>query len=401
MSDTRKMPQTVTQDQIGATQAEQDWRNLPDPRPPVSRWLFFFVGIAIILAVAFSGLWYYHKNIVPERLFDRGENYLRDGDYSGAYRLFERVYEVKPKRKDVIFRLGNCLEKMERFDSAANRYLEHLQKLPDDPKALVALGALYIEKLDKADEGFAKLKQGAQKLKNENVWEQVIVFAKQLNKQEEVINALTQKIKLEKAQDALCQDAKRLFSLGAYEQALSGYKKAQKAKDSDEIKASINACLKALGLPDSKEHTIIAGKALGEIEIGDSKKEVKEKMGGASPDKKLFIPFGEKAATDELPAEIWYYNLATAEQFRIIFKDEKVLEIETASNVYKTEAGLCTSNCTDERFADTLEKQDSETATTYKAKKGGLSFYLYKNKKGKLTDKITVRIHKGEKSVFD
>ena len=52
----KKMPDEVSADKMGITQAEEDWRNLPDPRPPVSRWVFFFAGMMIIIACALSGM---------------------------------------------------------------------------------------------------------------------------------------------------------------------------------------------------------------------------------------------------------------------------------------------------------------------------------------------------------
>jgi len=396
----RKMPEEVSEEKIGITQIEEDWRNLPDPRPPVSRWVFFSVGLAIIIAVALSGLWYYHKNVVPERRYARAVNYLQDGDYVGAYRLFEEVYEVKPKRKDVIYSLGRCLEKMERYDAAAARYREQLDKVPYHGKAMQRLGALYVFKLGKTDEGLALIKKGAEKLDTPEGWENVVLATIKLNNKEETVNALNKEAGTEKDAAKITALADRLFALEAYEQALDAYEKAfGKDKNIQSAANGIKAARLALGLPDTPEHTVTAGKALGTIKLESSKKQVKEQLG--SPEKKLFVKVGAGEYQGET-AEIWYYGLEKTDKFRIIFIKEKAVEIETASEDYKTEEGLGIATFTDERFADRFEKQPVNNSKTviYTAKDGGIAFYAETGRKGRLRYK-KLRIFKGSQSGLD
>ena len=398
----KKMPDEVSADKMGLTQAEEDWRNLPDPRPPVSRWVFFFAGMLIIIACALSGIWYYQTSIVPEKIFARAENYLLDGDYTGAYRLFEEVYETRPKRKDVIFNLGLCLEKMGRFEAAANRYSEHLKKLPDDGKALIQLGNLNFQQLGKKDEGYALLKQGAAELDTAEAWENVVQAAKSF-KPEELAEALEKQLKLAKKTDEILAVSKRLAGTGAYKEALGGYEKAlDKDKTSEGAQNGVKAMREKLGLPDSKEHTVIPGKALGLVKIGESKQKVKEAMGGKSPDKKLFVQLPEE--TEELgkELEIWDYNTEQPDRFRIIFIKDKAAELETAASTYKTEDGLSIDNCCTDEQCKAQRDETQKNVLIFSDQTKGLSFYVPVNRKGvpsKTARKL--RVHKGEKSVLD
>jgi len=399
----RKMPEEVSEDNIGVTQIEEDWRNLPDPRPPVSRWLFFFVGVAIIIAFASSGLWYYHKNVVPEKRFARAANYLNDGDYTGAYRLFIEVYEVKPKRKDVIYNLGRCLEKMERYDAAANRYQEQLKKVPYHAKAMQKLGALYVFRLGRPEEGILLLQRGAKKLNTPEAWENVVAASKKLNDRDEIINALKEEVRIQKNADGINALAKRMFALQAYSEALDAYQKAlSKDKNSEEAINGIKATRIQLGLPDTPEHTITPGKAMGKIELDSSKEQVKSQLG--SPEKKLFVKLAGSSEYANEEAEIWYYGLEKPDKFRIIFINGKAAEFETASADFKTEEGLGVSTFTEERFADSFEKLPAKTgkAVIYNAKDGGLAFYAATDRKGNISDRYRkLRVFKGKQSAFD
>lgn len=403
MAEPRKMPEQVSEENIGVTQSEQDWRNLPDPRPPVSRWVFFFVGLAIIIAFALSGLWYYHVNIVPEKRFARAVNYLNDGDYTGAYRLFVEVYEVKPKRKDVIYNLGCCLEQMGRYEAAANRYREQLKKVPYHAKAMQNLGALYVFKLDNPEEGMTLLKRGAEKLNTVQAWENVIAAAKKLNNRDEIINALKKESDIQKNPDEIVAVANRLFALQAYEEALDTYKKAlDKDGKSQEAQAGIKTAREKLGLPDSTEHTIIPGSAFGKIELDSSKEQVKEQFG--SPEKKLFTKYTGRGEYANEQVEIWSYGLKTPDKFSIIFIKGKAVEIETASKNFKTEEGLSVENFTDERFAEEFNKQSSKEshAVIYTLKDGGLAFYAETDRKGNISDRYRkLRVFKTKQSAFD
>ncbi len=394
----KKMPAEVSEDQIGITKEELNWKNLPDPRPPVSRWVFFFAGMAVIIACMLSGLWYYRTSIVPEKLFARAENYLTDGDYIGAYRLFEEVYEARPKRKDVIYNLGVCLEGMERFEAAANRYKEQIKKIPFDGRAMQKLGALYFSKLGKKEDGYALIVKGAEKLKTAEGWELAANSADGYKDKEEVISLLTKQLEREKEAESICAVSKRLYGLEAYKESLDGYEKAlDKDENSAAAQDGIKAARTALGLPDSKEHTIIPGKALGNVEIGDDKEEVKKAMGGKSPEKKSFISMGSGKET-----EIWDYNLEAPDKFRIIFTDGKVAEIETGSHLYKTEEGLGIKNFDEERFAETFERSDSEKGIAiFTAREGGITFYAA-TRRGRLSDRYRkLRVYDGRESATD
>lgn len=399
----RQMPQQVSEENIGVTELEQDWRNLPDPRPPVSRWLFFFVGLAIIIACIFSGVWYYYKNIIPEKMYARAENYLMDGDYAGAYRLFEEVYEVKPKRKDVVYNLARCLENMGRFEAAANRFAEQLDKVPYDSKTMLALGKLYLYRLNEPQKGMELIEQGAKKSDTPESWETVVQAAKTLNDREKIISALVKEAKKEKQAEKIAAIAKRLYATEAYEQALLCYNRA--LDENRQLEAAISGVAMSrekLGLPDSEEHTITPAKGIGKIKIGESKSKVKELLG--SPEKKLFPEFAANGEFAGQRAEIWCYGINTPDKLRIIFHDGKVLEIETASLSFKTEEGLGLVSFSDPRFANRLEfspAKDSKTVI-YTLKEGGLSFYAETDKNGNLSVRYRkLRVFKGKQSQTD
>lgn len=400
----RKMPAEASEEQIGVTKAELDWKNLPDPRPPVSRWVFFFAGMTILIACIISGIWYYNTSIIPEKLFARGENYLMDGRYADAYNLFEHVYERRPKRKDVIYNIGRCLEAMESYEPAANRYREHINKAPYDGRAIQTLGALYFYKMDKKDEGYALLIRGAEKLDTAEGWENTAQAADGFKDIEEVAAHLTKALKYAKKSDVICRISQKFYDLEKYKEALEGFEKAlDKDKKSAQAAEGIKAAKTALGLPDSPEHTIIAQKSIGKIEIGNSKKDLYKNMGEA--DKTVTATFrvkNEKGGTDEKQAEILYFGTKTADSIRAIICEDKVIEIETSSDIYKTEDGLCVANFDEERFTDKLEHKASVRRTAiFTAKDGGLTIYAQTNRSGHLTKHRALRVHAGDQSATD
>lgn len=401
--DTRKMPEKVSEENIGVTELEQDWRNLPDPRPPVSRWVFFFTGMAIIIAAMLSGVWYYYKNIIPEKTYARAENYLKDGDFAGAYRLFEEVYEVKPKRKDVVYNLACCLENMGRPQAAANRFAEQLEKVPYDGKTMIALGNLYLCQLNKPQAGIQLIFKGAENIDTGESWETAVQAAKKLNDRDKIISALVKESQKQKDAQEIANTAKRLFAMQAYQEALDAYNRAlDKDNGLDAALYGVKAAREKLGLPDSEEHTIVPSKSLGKIEIGATKDEIKELLG--SPEKKTFPEFSSKGDMAGQRAEIWCYGINTPDKLRIIFFKDKVLEIETASTNFKTETGLSLLTFTDLRFANLFEtvRAKNSKVMIYSLKDGGLAFFAEIAPNGKISDKLRkLRIFKKQQSQID
>ena len=197
---------------------------------------------------------------------------------------------------------------------------------------------------------------------------------------------------------------KELLALKDYRRAIDVYVLAAKAAPGDNRPLhGMNAAKAMLGLPTEAKFVILPGKSLGLIKLDASKEEVKEEMGGKSPDAKIFGHVGGKSMMADHPVEIWLYNKDDPQrELRVIFIAGKVNEIETASPLYRTEEGLGLSNFLLAKNADKLKwrKEARNSALLCLAKGGGLTFFASGlNENGTEAADKRLRVHHGEVSI--
>lgn len=396
-----KCPETVPEEQTGMTKEEQEWGLKKEPRPPVPRYVFGVIA-ALILAVFLGGsIWYYRTSVLPEKYYQRASSHFKLEEYSEAYLLYEKVLKLRPERKNILYQMAFCLEKIGRTDEAISRYEEHLKILPGDGNALLRMGWLYTQKND-MERGLAALKKGAAKLKDPYAWALVNEAAVRSKDRATAVEALVKQTELFKEPEQVLTCSKMLMDLEAWEEALKGYERFSKLASGDKRGIhGANAAKAMLGWPTDPGLVVRPGKSIGLVEIGDTKEEVKERLGG--PETKEFRVVGGKSVLSKDTAEIWSYSRTMPGRgLRIIFINGKVREAEARSGEYKTETGLGLTNFLLPKNASRLEwrKEGENNAVVCLAKGGGLTFYAAGlNSEGTDAKYKKLRVHKGNSSI--
>lgn len=396
-----KCPETVPEEQTGMTREEEEWGLKKEHRPPVPRYVFGVIA-AVILSIFLGGsLWYYRTSVLPEKYYRRASDQFKIGNYPEAYLLYNKVLKLRPERKNILYQMAFCLEKTGKRDRAIKYYEKHLKIHPGDGKALIRSGWLYTQK-NNFEKGLPALKEGAVKLKDPYAWTLVSEAAIKSKNNKTAVEALVKQTELFKEPEQVLTCSKMLMDLGAWEGAIKGYERFSKLAPEDKRGAhGANAAKAMLGWPTDPRFVIHPGRSMGVIEIGNTKAEVKKKLG--PPEIKEFKKIGEKSILTNNHSEIWTYSKTKLRRdLRIIFINEKVREVETSSGNYKTETGLGLTNFMLSKNADRLEwKKDREgKAVVCLAKGGGLTFYATGlNSKGTDAKYKKLRLHKGYSSI--
>ncbi|MEN6380117.1 MAG: tetratricopeptide repeat protein [Synergistaceae bacterium] len=396
-----KCPEIVPEEQTGMTKEEQEWGLKKEHRPPVPRYVFGVIAAVILVVFLGGSLWYYRTSVLPEKYYQRASAQFKLENYSEAYLLYEKVLRLRPERKNILYQMAFCLEKTGKTDQAISHYEEHLKILPGDGKALIRSGWLYTQK-NNFEKGLPALKEGAAKLKDPYAWALVSEAAIKSKNIETAVEALVKQTELFKKPEQVLTCSKMLMDLGAWKEALKGYERfSELAPDDRRGLHGANAAKTMLGWPTDPKLVIRPGKSIGMIEIGDTKEEVKSKLG--SPEAKEFRKVGGKSILADDHAEIWTYSKIMPKRgLRIIFLNGKVREAEARSGEYKTETGLGLTNFLLPKNADRLEwrKEGDGRAVVCLAKGGGLTFYAAGlNSEGTDAKYRKLRVHKGDSSI--
>lgn len=397
-----KCPEIVPEEQTGMTKEEQEWGLKKEPRPPLPRYVFGIIAALILIIFLGGSLWYYRTSVLPEKYFQKASAHFKQEEYSEAYILYEKVLKLRPERKNILYQMAFCLEKTGRIDEAIARYEEHLKTIPGDGKALLRMGWLYIQKNDDTGKGLAALKEGAAKLKDPYAWALVSEAALKSKDYETAVEALVKEIELFKEPEQVLTCSKMLMGLGAWEEALKGYERfSELAPDDKRGIHGANAAKAMLGRPTDPRLVIRPGISIGPVRIGDTKDEVRDKLG--APEAKEFRKVGGKSILSDDTAEIWTYSRTMPGRgLRVIFINGKVREVETRSGEYKTETGLGLTNFLLAKNSSRLEwrKEGEDKSVVCLVKGGGLTFYAAGlNSSGTDAKYKKLRVHKGNSSI--
>ncbi|MDD4159431.1 MAG: tetratricopeptide repeat protein [Synergistaceae bacterium] len=396
-----KCPEIVPEEQTGMTQEEQDWGLKKEPRPPVPRYVFGVIAALILTLFLGGSFWYYRTSVLPEKYYQRAASQFKHENYAEAYLLYEKVLKLRPERKNILYQMALCLEKTGKIDEAIRDYEKHLETIPGDGKALIRIGWLYTQK-NNFEKGLPALKEGAAKLKDPYAWALLSEAAIKSKNSEMAVQALSKQTELFKEPEQVLTCSKMLMDLGAWKNALKGYERfSALAPDDRRGIHGANAAKTMLGWPTDPSIIIKPGRSIGMIEIGDTKEEVKSKLG--SPEAKEFPKVGGKSIISEDYAEIWTYSKTMPQRgLRIIFINGKVREAETRSGEYRTETGLGLTNFLLSKNADRLERRNAEEgkAVMCLVKGGGLTFYAAGlSSDGTDAKYRKLRLHKGNSSI--
>ena len=143
-----KCPETVPEEQKGLTEAERSWSAQKPQRPRVPRKVFIAAALLLLAAFAGGGWWYYRTNVLPEEYYMRATQLFKAEDYAGAEELFDKIKKLRPERRDLFYYKAYCREQQGDKASAVKYYEEHLKSEPEDVKAMVRLGWLYLDRKD-------------------------------------------------------------------------------------------------------------------------------------------------------------------------------------------------------------------------------------------------------------
>ncbi len=397
-------PETVPDEQIGATEEERRFALKKDPRPPVPRYVFAAIAAVIVIAFVGGSFWYYRTNVLPEKYYQKATALFKQHEYENAAIYYAKVMKIRPERKDVLYQLAVCLEETGKTDAAIARYEEHLKVIPGDVKALTRLGWLYMQK-GEYERALKVLRDAVKKeRKKPELWEMI---AKASLKQDDIKGAsesFANLAALYTEPEKVMECAKKLMELASWEGALGAYERA--AALTDGSASSLHGVLAAktmLGYPTDPKLTIAAGKSIGLIKLDYTKAAVKEVLG--TPDRKDFVKIEEDGVLSKKDAEIWTYAESMPKRgMRLIFVGGVLQEAESSSPLYKTEKGLSLSNFLLDKNKDKLQerKKAKDGTVICPVKGGGATFYAaFLNESGTDAKYKKVRLHKGTSSIRD
>ena len=404
--ETIECPDIVPEEQKGMTAEELEWIAKDPPKPRVPRYVF--VAAALLLAAAFGGggYWYYRTNVLPEKYNQRAEALMKEKNFAEAEELYEKIIKIRPERKDVLFNMAVCCEENGDAESAIKYCEEHLKSAKNDARAMARLAWLYM-KSGNYEKALHRFREAAKHdKKNEELWRMTAEAAKKTGDVKTAAEALLQRAKLCAGDvDKVLACGKELLTLGNYKDAADVFADAaaKSAPDDNRALHGIKAARAMLGLPTEEKYIIRPGRSLGLIRIGAAKSEVREAMNWAPVDEKIFAKIGGSSIMSQQPVEIWVYGKGDrSRELRIIFTDDKVCEIETASPMYKTDDGLGLSNFLLPKSAGKIKwKRAAENGVLVSAVKGGgLTFFAsgLKNDDAE-AEQSRLRVHKGETSI--
>ncbi|OUO93493.1 tetratricopeptide repeat protein [Cloacibacillus sp. An23] len=396
-----KCPETVPDEQKGLTDAERSWSAEKPRRPRVPRSVFAGAAALLLLAFAGGGWWYYRSNVLPEKYYLSAAELFKAGDYPGAEELFDRIMKLRPERRDLFYYKAYCREQQGGKDDAIKYYEEHLKSEPEDVKAMVRLGWLYLDRKD-YDAALKWFREAAKREKKDAaLWRLTAQAAEKSGDASEASAAWLAAAKCGESAEDIMACGKELLRIGDYRAAVAAYELAAKAAPDDKAPLHGLAAAKAmLGLPTNPRLVISPGEALGAVRLGATKAEAKAAMDGRSPDAKEFGTVGGKSMLADRPVEIWRYGGSRA--MRIIFIGGEVHEIESSSPLYKTEDGLGLSNFLLAKNADKLKwkRETNAGVLVCLAKGGGLTFYAYRpDGGGDSAEETKFRVHRGDVSI--
>jgi tetratricopeptide (TPR) repeat protein len=386
-----KCPETVPESQTGTTDEEKEWALKKEGQASVPRSLFAIIALILIIAFLFGGIWYYRVNILPEKNYRRAAALFKEEKFEDAAIYFEKVAKIKPERKDVYNKIGQCYERIGQPDKALESYQLHLKGQPNDVSALIGAGKLLFKRGD-VQESLNMLRNAIKHSpKNIEAWEPLAEAALASGDNETAVKALTVLAYLYKAPGKVHSAAEKLMKLGAWEQALASYEKLAEDPSDDKARNGMKAAKTMLGYPTDPAFEIVPEKSVGAVKIGMTKNEVKAVAG--RPSVKEFKYVSDRAA------EIWKISPSgSLSSMRVMFMDERVREIETRSPAYKTRRGIGLSNFLldpDAKKISLRQLEDGSVRAVLKSEKG-LTFYgagLDSKKERAKYSKL--RVHKG------
>jgi tetratricopeptide (TPR) repeat protein len=341
---------------------------------PFPKTVFYAAIAAVIIIIAISGTFYYRGNILPEKLFQSAERSFEDGDYKAALESYGKVLDLKPGRRDTLFKMGYSMEMRGDETGAMDAYVSHLRNEPDDKDALFRLGTLYFnhDMYREARDPLLKAKaQGAPVSADYMLGVVSEALGDPAAAHENFVEAIRRG-----GGDAelLYSSSRALMRLGYYSDALEGFTEMGKNIASGDMRAfhASNAAKSMLGWPTDPALVIEPGSAIGSVAIGSTSSDLMADSNWGAP----------KGKVSEGELSVWGYGgKAEAPETLIYMENDAVIEIATSAKSFRTKDGLGIANFMEPKYAGRFEKwmtrmEDATTLYRYILKGGGLAFFV-------------------------
>ncbi len=382
----------------------------PPPKEPrtVSKGTLGLIGLVMLMAFLGGGWWHYRTKVLPERLFMEAEDLYRAGRYAEALPVYQRVYQLRPVRKDVVLRIALCQERLGRLNDAMDSFDLQSRLDPKDPRPLLGKGRILLS-LGRPEEALGLLKR-AQKLSSSSPYSNRLLAEayRRVGSHDMAIKHLKLSAERDRDPERVLMDAKDLFQLKDFEGARWAFERTlELSPDHRGARHGLDAANAMLGIPNDRNLLVVPGRSLGPVEIGMSRDQVLETL-------------GEPNGSDGLDVsgrayEVWTYNSVTLKDqpgvkypaLRILFDPSgTVVQAESSSDRYKTYDGIGTMSFMKDRLKDRFEIWQENThdhlGYRYCLKGGGLTLYV--SDLGGVTDQGERRalvVHRGFLPVDD
>lgn len=357
------------------------------------KWIIIAV---IVLVLLFAGNSYYRSSVLPGKNYDKATALLQEGKYEEAANLFKEAADNNYEDKKLYLNLGKSLEGMGKTDEAIEAYKKYLEQNPEDAEAAMNLANLLI-KNGAAEEGFAMLEKAVEKdPKNAAAWEAILAAAEETGDKDKAVRALKELAFLKEEPDEIYGYITKLMDLGAWKEVVE-CAEHEKLADDPRAREAMALAKDRLGIPTDPSAVIVPGKSLANINIGMTKAEVKEAVG--RPKLKVFKNLGD------MKVEEWVMGPEFDEEtLRILFIKDKVAEIESESEKYRTAEGLGLHNFLLPEKESVVKREELENGgiKAVLAGKDGITFYAQQlAEDGASAGYSKLRVHEGSTSAQD
>jgi tetratricopeptide (TPR) repeat protein len=306
----------------------------------------------------------------------------------------------RPERRDTLFSIGRCLEETGRLGEALDAYGRHVQNQPADPEAYRRM-ALIALRLRQPENAIAPAEK-AVKLRPKDP--EILLLSGKVWRALGARERAEERFRLvgiragEGDREALLGASKALMGLKDYEGALGGYEKALTFDPADpRFLHGRNAARAMLGIPLDEERILAPGKGIGRARLGATREELVRAYG--EPNEEGALQVGERTYS-----VLNWHRSGDGLNLRVLLDEEgRTVQVETASDAYKTADGIGTANFLRPKCGDRLNLwRDPENPGSFRGtlKAGGLSLYVDKLglPRGELRAAV---VHKGARAADD
>jgi len=133
----------------GRKQRAEKLREEEEKKPKhsyISKVVIICATLLMLLGLAYLAL-YFIQQWTPEKIYERADSKLKNGDYEGAMNLFYRGYKHYPNELKFLTGAARAAESADRVQTAVNAWESYINSLPKDDKENRNLAQLELKRL--------------------------------------------------------------------------------------------------------------------------------------------------------------------------------------------------------------------------------------------------------------